>query len=328
MGITAKQIERLEYRKERLLSEARKLEYLLSGRNISLGPKLRGEDGSHSEEKTWDLIEQLIGALEKYEKYTKCDILDEGDVTMEEIDHAMPEEQKRFYRSFLYCALRVIEEGVVWPCEEWMPRSTFDSVLRLVEKTPFYMDKYELYFSELYEFTNGFFYYMDEAYHSLNGNSIVSTISQADREEVRKRYAYQVNDYEMGVSGREEEMENSGLSRKELAELERQAAEAEWSSLSESEQKENQDELRNYEEWKERFPEKERFCRQYELCRDLYFERLIRPQELAFQIERMMDVYLLEQGDSRFMDHDAFFYAFALLRRTVKQTRDLLLEGV
>lgn len=330
MKITIKEMERLEYRKQRLLSETKKLEAILSGRNTDLGPRTSTGPGKHSEKKVWEFVEQMVDALEKYEKYAEYDMFDEAeeDISLEEADGGMTEDRKRFYRSFLYCALRVTREGVLWPDGEWRPKYTFDSVLKLAEKTPFYGDKYELYFSEMYKTSDGFFYYMDEAYRALTGNSIESTISEEDKEEVKKRYAYQAEDYEMGVSVWREAMEESGCSMEELAAFESRAAEAEWDLKSEKERKRSIRERERFEKWKEGFPEKDIFCRQYELCRELYFKKLFRPEELAFQIERMMDIYLYEHGTSRFMDDEAFFYTFTLLKRTVKQAGRALPEGL
>lgn len=329
MQITVEEMKNMEFRKERLLHKTKKLEFLLSGRNRSLLPEIQTKAGRHSEKRTWQFIERLIESLEKYEKCSACDE-DDMDMLVEEIDYVIPEEKKCFYRSFLYCVVRIAEEDPWWI---WITRGTFDDVLKLVERTQYYDTKYELYFYEMYKTPNidGFFYCMDEIYRLFTGKRITSTICEEDTEEVKKRYAFEIEMMDMWRDADYEEAYQetfAGMSEEEIRQLE-------WESLSSQEKRsalKEAEEIKKTEkakkEWVKGFSDKKMFCEQYELCRKLYFKEVTTPQQLALKIERMMDVYLYEQGDSRFMEDEVFFYTYTLLDKTVKRAEELLAEEV
>lgn len=326
MEITVAQMRNVEFRKERLLSKTKRLEYLLSGRSRSLLPEVQTKEGKHSEEKTWQFIGRLIEALEKYEK---CHLCDEDDELIEEVDYEMPKAQKAFYECFLYCAIRVAEENPWWVL---MTRGSFDDILKLAEQTQYYDDKYELFFQESYKEgeIEGFFFCMDELYKAFMGKEITSTIGEKDLNEMKKRYSYELEMMEFADSDYwEAYYEQFG----DMSEEEQ--AEAQWKSMSPAERKialkraeEKEKREQRKKEWIEKFEEKTLFCEKYEQCRELYFQVVVRPRDLTHKIERMMDVYLYEQKDSSFMDDDIFFYTYALLEQAIGQVNELLIEGV
>jgi len=321
MDMTIEQMRILEYRKERLRDTLRELELLLSGGNVSPKPWVQTKTGQYSEKRAWALVEELLAALEKYERYCNCSYNEDGNLHLAELPSRLPERSRDFFRSFLYCAVFAASAGVC----HWIPdrlygaaKGTFHDILVLAEQTK-YDDKIELYFDELYSssFAEGTFAQLDDLYEIFSGEKIETTIPEEDRQTVIRRHQGEIKELEelwagcLDISPEDQEMADrewyDSLSSEEYEEYEEWEKEARW--LEEARQA-----------WLEEFQEKEDFCRQYLLFRKLYFEETAR-YNLARKVEGMLDIYLYEQGKSAFLKDDTFFYTFTLLKKLLDQAQ-------
>ena len=91
-----------------------------------------------------------------------------------------------------------------------------------------------------------------------------------------------------------------------------------------------QDEARKeqqQEEWVQGFREPEQFCLRYLTFRSLYFETKL-PFILPQLVEHALDLYLLNNSSSHFMDDKVFSTACELLDSTAKKLSELLDDTV
>jgi len=317
MDMTANQMRVLEYRKERLRDASRELELLLSGGDVSPLPRVQAETGRYSEKRAWALVEELLDALESYERYWDRACSEDGDVPLAQLPYRLPERSRAFFRCFLYCVVFTASAGAC----PWLPACLpgagggFHDILLLAEQTR-YEDKIELYFDELYNrpLMEGTFARMDDIYEMLSGEKITAAIPEEDRQTVLRRHPAEIKELEelwaesLDVSPKEQEKASQDW-YDALSDEEREAAEEEERWIEEGKQA-----------WLEEFQEKEDFCQQYLLFRKLYFEEDVR-KDLARKVEGMLDIYLYEQGESALLKEDHFFHAFALLKKLLEQVR-------
>lgn len=317
MDMEIKDIERLEFRKERLLEKSRRLESLISGRSVSLMPLIRTKTGKHSEKRTWLFINALTDALEKYEKYRNLE---------EEPDFELSPEERTFYKSFLYCAIRIAEEKPWWLL---MSEGTFDDILKLAENT-LYHAKHQLHFYELYKrpALDGFFFYMDELYELFTGTAVTLTIDEEELSEVKRLYASEIEflDSEDPAYLEEYEKAFAGMSSAEITLRELDALSPAQMKEGILEAQRDAKEQEEKQKWAEHFSEKELFCSQYLLCRKLYFETGA-DHDFPRRIERMTDIYLYEHEISSFLNDELFFSAYAMLRRALRYVDGLMEES-
>lgn len=340
MEITVKQMQSLEYRRDRLREKIRKLEFLISGKGESFLPLVRTKSGRYSEKRTWALVEALLDALEKYEKYEKWqeDSGDsgwkDGDLPLAKVAYQMPEQNRTFWRSFLYCAVRFAESNPasVWCLGTCRPgglpwwgietAGTFEDILSLAECVE-RIARAELHFAELYhpEYLSGFFGWMDNLYQAFAGKPVTDTISEADRLTVRELFPDETAQAERLQA---EQPDEQGINQ-----LLTEAAQAEWETMSEEERRWEDEKEREYfqyeqmrEDWLRAFPNKESFCRQYLVFRELFFQVDCRRGFCSI-LEQAIDVYLYERETSGYMDDETFFSAYGLVNKAVGEIREL-----
>lgn len=324
MELTIKQVERLQYRKERLAERASRLEFLLSGRGTSLLPLVQTKTGKHSEKRTWALVEDLLAALEKYEVYLHC--LKNGveeDRPLTAADGHLPEQERTFYRSFLYCALRVMEND--HPFWIWGREGTFKDLLGLTESAADYKEKLELHAEELYwgnsgEPTGGFFDCMDHLYEAITGRPITDTLSEEDRHAAEERVLTQKKEEEADWAAFLKDLD---MTEEEYETASREINEQLGETLAEEPEREEQAPVQKGRNkvWSEAFPNKDMLCQQYLLCRELYFQADRR--NLSDRLKNALDFYLYEHGQSSYLEDDTFFYTYALLNKVIKQIENL-----
>lgn len=320
MELTMKQVERLQYRKERLAEKANRLEFLLSGRGVSLLPLVRTKGGRYSEKRAWALVEDLLAALEKYEAYLQClEDEEDEDRPLAEIACHLPEQEQAFYRSFLYCAVRVAESNPFWI---WGRRGVFHDILDLAESAAIYREKIELHFDELYWGPSGepsgqFFDCMDRLYEAFTGTPVTDALPEEDRREAEERVrARKKKDEEDWAAF----LEDAGMTEEEYEAANLEMLE-QFGGIVEQGPVEAQRDERQKQAWIKAFPNKEALCQQYLMCRELYFQA--DRSQLADNLENMLDFYLYEHGESSYLQDDTFFYAYALLDKVLRQVRDL-----
>lgn len=285
MGVTLtqEQLESLNYRRDRLDAQLARLVQALSGSGHKLLPLVRTQAGSHSEHGTWDLIEALLEALEGAE------------------GRPLPEEERKLFSSFLYCAIRVAEERPWWLAET---SGRFHDILRCAENLRPH-SKLELYDMELYHSLelDGFFGCMDELYWLFSGKHIEDTIHEEDRQQVRMLHPEE--------AALLEEAQREAVADQTPTELEGLFAdEDDYEQMEREEQK----------AWVSAFADKEALCREYLRFRALYFDTA--HSRFPQRLRQMLDAYFAGQGLSLFLNDDAFFQAYAQLDEIARRLGD------
>ena len=311
-GITREKWKALQFRKERLADCLQELEGNLSGLQTVFLSLVRDNDGKYSEKRTQALIDSFL------EAHRVCLRLREGE------EQAPEQEDETIYRSFLYCAIRYVECPPSWDsdfCELPTVRGCYGDILRFARNlTP--ADKTALLFYERYrpQELEGFFASMDELYHKITAVSVTQSADDADYLAMRERYRQEIDRMEQEGPELEEGQQKlqEMMSAEQRQEMLRQIFED--TALAEGLEKTAEEDIRQQcmqKDWLADFQEQETFCSQYLLFRRSYFESPFRWR-FAKDIEHMLDLVLLRQGDSNYLDNDIFFYALALLEKAAK----------
>lgn len=304
--LTKLTLETLQYRKEQLQRKAGQVERLLSGQDKSLLPLLRDEAGNYSEEKTWALVEELVDSLELHQRFRNT-VLAKKDTPLADLPPALEEDERRFFRSFLYCLLRLAEDA---PPEYFNTNGTFGDLLEMTQDIMGYQEK--VVFTLDTVFRKGFAYqtwmWMDLIRESHTGVKAADLASQEDIDAVDALYPKEAVELEMIQEEPEKDPEFLEKYSEPLEDWEIEEAEEERQAM---------------EQWLKSFPEKDRFCREYESWRSDYFSMSFRGS-LDDWIGAMLDVYFYREGSSSFLTDKTYFSAYALLNRAVKQLQSLL----
>ena len=104
---TQKEIEMMEFREKLFLEQVEQYRAAVTGEQESILPFVRDENGVYSEEKAWNLIEELIKCSEVYFQYMN----QRRDSEKEEefLNFWLNETSKEFLRDFFYCVIRISE---------------------------------------------------------------------------------------------------------------------------------------------------------------------------------------------------------------------------
>ena len=287
-----KEIKDLEFRKEKLLEQAKKIETLLSGKYMHYYKFVEDETGNYSEEKAWEMVESFMEALRKYDVYF---LLEEERWDMEDVeDFFLTEKDELFFKSFLYCVLRWGYSGI-GVFSAYSGKGTFEDFLemaRAVSRNANYK-KEDLFYEEKYEVTDDPFFSFNILYERVM-NEPVYELTKEEKEAISDQDEEKISF---------DEEDEFGRIQQELYDEEKRAI--------------------------KHFANKEEFAKQYLLFRELYFQMdsylLGRMKNI---IEGMLDVYLYQNNLSNFLDDELFFKTFAMLRKTAGYVQEYLPEEV
>lgn len=308
--LTWRELETLRYRKRRLEYKAGQVEKLLSGRKTSLRPLLQTAGGQYSEEKTRALADKLVDSLDLFLRSSRC--RGQKDFPVSKLPPALEEKEAEFFRSYLYCLLRMVECPPPWFLDS---RGSFEDLLEMSRDLLEYKEKSVFYLDTVYRqvCASQAWLWMDRAWEVFSGKKMEDTISGEELLEMEKLYPSEIA-AAAEEAGRMRELDSDP----EYLEL---YADPDDTWAREERNKSEEKELA----WLESFPEKERFCREYLRWRRDYFDLRI-WNRLEEWITAMTDVYLYQEGDSSVLNDETYFFAYALLNRTIKQLEEMLSE--
>ncbi len=307
--LTKQMLETLQYRKERLEHKAGQMERLLSGREKSLLPLLRDKSGRYSEKKTRALVEKLVQALDLYRQGRNARE-GEKDRPLSAFPSALEEDERSFWRGFLYCLLRLAEDPPNW---NFTCKGTFGDLLEMSGDILQYKEAERFYLDTVYRgvYDSLIWLWLEQACEAFTGEKREGRVTPEEIQAVEARYPNEIADAAklaaieeaLKEDPRFEDPDAEPLDAWELEELEEEDA--------------------RYRAWLDNFPEKENFCREYLSWRRAYFD--LRAWEwLEAHMQAMLEVYLCQDGSSSFLCDETYFSAYALLDRAVKQLRELL----
>lgn len=253
----------------------------------SLLPYLQDQDGRYSEEKTRRFINQIIQSLHKgryWDHYEYTLLWGEKFCEFPAGQPTLTEDDIRFYRSLLYCALRVSAARA-----DWLESSTgtFQDLCDL-ETAPENLrceTAEVLHLQELYGLGGapaGFFGDMDRLYELFTGQNITSTISEKDVRKARESRKGELEAHEHLCAELSAESAQNESAQSLIPE--------DWGTAVTEERR----------QWAKHFPYQEALCQQYLICRELYFPHFLslrcKSHPMSFnKLRRALAIFLLEE---------------------------------
>lgn len=367
MAFTKKEIDlfqdlgSLEFREQKIRELLDGIELLMSGRRIEVRSIVQTPSGEFSEKKAWKWIEELTECLQDYiNKNSVYDYFIAGYLKEEELDKEieslkLPEEEIKFYQSFLYLTIRALdfETDDMDLClfsfcrEVSMEKRNFCTMIKLaeaVEKIP-YKNCYDMYLEELYGLPNGgvdgIIRLFDKMYNAIKGVYGISgytygsvllekndLISMEERKKMEEVHAEEIQElHEFRESQEEAENEFVGIYDEDEESI---AMQEKWDKMSEKEremeernQKMDWEQDEEYEEnvdkitkWGKNFLYKDSFLNQYKIFRKYLFSDY--KSTLYEYVKGMLNVYLLKEEQSLYVQDDEFMDIYTRFRKIGK----------
>lgn len=321
----------LYFRKSRLTAALQMLIDLVSGASVLIRPYMEDENGCYNEEKTLNLIDELMNALKTYLCFARAtQITDYGDDDSDFDFYVVSQEEEMCYKSFIYCALRVIYSNYMELCNQ-----TFSSLVIILDNTQVYRSYTEL-IKNLYmnwhnpEKQSG---WGNNAYDTFAYTSNIISNPYIPLNKLSFRNYYLVTDEEMqemfcSLNNEEKkQLEEWNENDKKIKAFEKELYKEEITQ-------EMMDDVYFYEE--EQKEEKEYI--------DRYIQSFVNPkgfrenlsaffhyqhklgtiEKFADAITGMIDFFMLAKGKSSIADADKFYFTLARLQKVLGQTSAML----
>lgn len=351
--------KRFYFWKKKLCEQTKKIEDIILGKENSILPYIQTKQGVYSETKTWNLIGELIYALEEYGKRESLWINQE---TKEVIDE-MPKDIKEYVMCYLYCMIRVMSGeqelfDVIYECQTY-PKTCFGQFLDSALEIHTEEEKYEEIFEEFNGCilgSKGIFYYCNYLYEILTGEKIEDTIAEDVKSKMEELYQKELEefdayleelaayDFEQNQLPEEEQLSEEeldmlvALHREDILSQEEEFSEEEysyedeekrmmeecWNNLSEEQKAYMEWHDKAYDRFHQTFTNADVFCKCFLRFRELHFSDLMYYQKRFPQmIEGMLDLFFWKNGLSYLEDEDAFMKAMTYLRRATREIEKL-----
>lgn len=321
-------IKDLQFRKEKLIEQTKKIETLLSGKYLHYYRFMQDQKGHYSEEKTWEMIETLLDDFKKYDVY----FLEMEEWDEEEIEESLlTEKGELFIKSYLYCVLRWGYSGIGY-CGSGSGKGNFEDILDMAKsigRNVNYKEE-DLLYDEKYNTTDDPFYTFNELYEKVMNESAHSSAKEEALIKMREKYAAEIESIERYGLEQEKALIDAYGGEMTLEEIDNLDWEQNRAFAEEDEYIRIEIELYEYEQKAiERFANKEVFAEQYLLFRDLYFQMdSLLLWRMSDVLEGMLDIYLYQNNLSKFLDDELFFETFAMLRKVTNHVQKYLPEEV
>ena len=321
-------IKNLEFRKEKLLDQVKKIETLLSGRYIHYYEMMESARGVYSEIKTWEMVDELMDALKRYGKFAICYDEDEDAIDLEELgEYRFSETDERFCRSFHYCVLRWGYSGA-GSINSYMGRGDFQDLVMMAKDISAYQSYpiEDLLYEERYEMVGCIpFHVFNDLYSQLTKDSISNIAKEEDMLSMRRKYAAQIEKIESSWREEEQKLLEAYGGEMTLDEI--------YADMEKVRKQTAEDIVLELEEMEqtaiENFAEKESFVKQYLIFRESFFQVSTEfKRKMLHSIEGMLDIYLYEKGFSKFLEDELFFQTYAMIRKTANYVEGYMPERV
>lgn len=309
--------EFMDFRHKEFTKQLKEINDIVTGRNSELSAFINDENGNVSDQKIERLISDLMECLINYRrqlyKYIPFDLSDET---------------RELYECFLYCTIQGVAHIDYVDLIQHTPVrsvSTFSDILDVLYNSFTYRELRELLYIEQLGYPiasseTGFFRCCDLAYEILTGTDIMAEFTEKEAEIVNEmrskietaREASGVYEDDYGID--EDDYEKQ-FEREQLSQAPPPTAEELYERLygvpDEYEQLISDDELEEWERvnasheaWKNALIDPDKFVAKYLRYRELYFTT--DHSDMKDDIEKMIDVFLYEQGLSSFSLGDRY----------------------
>lgn len=308
MKLNSETADFMDFRHEEFDKQLKEINDIVTGRNTALSAYICDENGKASDEKIDRFISELLDGLINYHKQLYSNL-----------PYTLSEETRELYECFLYCTIQGVAhmkyvEYLHYTVVQQV--STFSDILDILYHSFTYKDRRELLSIEQLGYPvnygdTGFFRNCNLAYEILTGSDILDALTAEEAEivdDIRKKQAEQ-QVYENYDDDEEEEDYFKQVERELLAQKPPMTDEEMLEQL-EGSYDEEKPLISDYEaelcakaqasqnEWKNEVVSPEKFIAKYLRYRELFFA--IDHSKMQEDIEKMIDVFLYEQGLSAF----------------------------
>ena len=306
MKLNSETADFMDFRRKEFDKQLKEINDIVTGRNTALSAYICDENGNASDERIDRLISELIEGLINYRQ--PC---------------SLSEETRELYECFLYCTI----QGVAYmkyvdllPYTVVRQVDTFSDILDILFHSFTYKERRELLYIEQLGYPvdwgdTGFFRSCNIAYWILTGKNITNAFTDDETEIAndiweniqKERAEERLAAYENSDDDDEEEDYFKKAERRELDQkppmTDEEMQEFLNGSYYEYVPTDDEEELlakaeASQEEWKNAVVSPEKFIAKYLRFRELFFE--IKHFEMRDDIEKMIDIFLYEQGLSAF----------------------------
>lgn len=307
MRLTAETADFMDFRHEEFDQQLKEIKDIVTGRNTALSDYICDENGNISDARIDSLISDLIDGLINYHLQL-----------FSSLPYTLSEETRELYECFLYCTIQGVAHMKYVDLRYYTvvrQVSTFSDILDILFHSFTYNDRRELLYIEQLGYPvavgdTGFFRNCDLAYEILTGSGIMDAFTADETEivnDMRKSQAEQ-QVYENFDDDEEEDyfkqVERELLAQKppmtdeEMLERLEGSYGEEKPLISDDEAELCAQAQASQKEWKNSVVAPEKFIAKYLRYRELFFA--IDHSKMREDIEKMIDVFLYEQGLSAF----------------------------
>ena len=299
----------MDFRQEKFSNQLKEINDIVTGRNAGLSAYISDENGNISDERLESFISDLIEGLVNYKQQLHM------------LPYNLSEETRELYECFLYCTIQgvaymkyvdLLHYSVVRNV------STFSDILDVLYNSFTYKSRRELVYDEMagYDFfarDKGFIRNCNLAYELLTDTDISAeysdeemTIATAIKEELQAKKQSQPVHYDYDDEDEDKDYFKQ-IEREQLAQKPPMTAEE---MLSRSEGSYNEEEpifgdeelvdeaTASHDKWRKSVVSPEKFIAKYLRYRELFFA--LDHSRMKDDIEKMIDIFLYEQGVSAF----------------------------
>lgn len=297
----------MDFRIEAFDKQLKEINDIVTGRNTELSAYICDENGKASDERIDRLISKLMAGLANYKRQIYGSL-----------PYKLSEETRELYECFLYCTIQGVaynKYNDILPYTVVRQVATFSDILDILYNSFTYANRRELLYIEQLGYPvdsgdKGFFRSCDLAYEILTGSGIMAELTEEEAaiaEDFREKAASQEvrdnfddgddDDYFKQVE-KELLAQKPPLTDEEmLSRLEGSYGEDE-PQISDDEQELCAQAQASHNEWKKSVVAPKKFIAKYLRYRELFFA--LDHSKMRDDIEKMIDVFLYEQGLSAF----------------------------
>lgn len=314
MKLNSEAADIMDFRHQTFDKQLKEINDIITGRNTALSAYIADENGNTSDERINSLISDMLDGLINYKKQVYGSL-----------PYSLPEETRELYECFLYCAI----QGVAYmKYNDFLPYTvvrqveTFSDILDILHHSFTYKDRRGLLSIEQLGYPvetgdKGFFRTCDVAYEILTGSDIMVALTDEEAEIVSDvRSKQQAALQARGNYDEDEEEDYFKQVERELLAQKPQLTDEEMLERLEGYDPETAPKIPDDEQelidraaasqrqWKAAVAAPEKFIAKYLRYRELFFN--IDHSKMRDDIEKMIDVFLYEQGMAAFALGDRY----------------------
>ena len=308
MKLTKETADFMDFRLETFNERLKEISNIVTGRNTELAAYISDEDGKISDERIEHFVSNLIEGLVNYNQQLYSHLL-----------YKLSDETRELYECFLYCTIQGVAHMKyvdILQHTEVERVTTFSDILDILNNSFTYRDRSELLYIEQLGYPvatgdTGFFRCCDVAYEILTDSNIMNVFSDEEaeivtemREKQRSMEVYDDPDDEDNDDDYEKQFAREQLSQappltdEELFNRFYGIHDEYEEQISDYEQEKWEKVTASHNAWKSTVVDPDKFIARYMRYRELYFT--INHTKMRDDIEKMIDIFLYEQGLSAF----------------------------